>query len=240
MLFRVLDLLNKMQPGAADKLFKEPKIKAIFEFIANVIIGDYAVCFSDASPMATNLLLSCIIPCGIAIKSEKMLALGNNQKLQFTYRCGDLLRETLARLFDMPSVLSTEDKSNFSSFVSYPGRLAIIQDDPFSCAFKAGHNAEAHNHNDLGHFSLFCHKKPIIVDAGSAIYTKATFSAQRYTLWHIRGSGHNAPVFGDYEQLAGIAYKAGFLKADSHEMICDLHRSYPAEAGVQNFIRSIQ
>ncbi len=237
MLFRVLDLLDKIQPGSVEKIYQEPKIRAIFEFIVKVRVGDYAINFGDAQPRI-NKMLSTLLPCGIAIGSDGLKAFGRNQPLTLNGRCGDLLREPLAALFDIPYPFQApaDDELSFSCF---PGRLAVTQNKKFTVSLKAGNNAEAHNHNDLGHFSLFFDQKPVIVDAGTGTYAKVNFSPERYTLWYTRGAGHNAPVFGSFEQIAGREYKADFVTAKADELVCDLSSSYPPEAGVKKFLRSI-
>ncbi len=44
-------------------------------------------------------------------------------------------------------------------------------------AAKGGHNAESHNHNDVGNFIVYYDGQPVIIDAGVGAYTAKTFSA---------------------------------------------------------------
>ena len=56
-------------------------------------------------------------------------------------------------------------------------------------------------------------------------------------MWYTRGSGHNAPVFGEAEQQAGANYTATFLRAEKNILSLDLSKAYPEDAGVVSFVR---
>ena len=45
---------------------------------------------------------------------------------------------------------------------------------------KGGHNAENHNHNDVGSFVVALGRATPLVDPGSEVYTARTFSPRRY------------------------------------------------------------
>lgn len=64
----------------------------------------------------------------------------------------------------------------------------------FSIAIKAGHNAELHNHNDVGSYTVAYKGKTPLVDPGSEIYTSRTFSDHRYDSKLINSFGHAVPV----------------------------------------------
>ena len=237
MLFNILHLMHKIRPGSMDKILALPKIRAIFEFIAQVRIGDeHQLTYGDACPAYTPCIERAAI-CGELIKSDLLKEVGG-AKIARTGKCGNHLDTGLKLLFDMPELNSNAEKKD-ALFTYFKDRLAIVRSEKFSAAEKAGHNAESHNHNDLGHFTLYYNGKPLIVDAGMEKYTAVTFSAKRYTLWYTRGSGHNSPVLGGIEQLAGKDYTAKFIKADKNGFICDLSKAYPAEAGVKSFIRTL-
>ena len=121
----------------------------------------------------------------------------------------------------------------------FKDRFAILRSEKFSATLKAGNNLESHNHNDLGHFTLYHKGEPVIVDGGTEKYSKTNFSVNRYKLWYTRGSGHNAPVFGETEQITGKEYTADFSTAEYGKTVCNLSTAYPASAGVKNFIRTL-
>lgn len=107
-------------------------------------------------------------------------------------------------------------------------------------AFKGGHNAESHNHNDVGSFIVFVDGKPAIVDAGNMVYTARTFQeATRYTLWNTRSMNHNLPLIGGVEQLPGEQYRAKAVSFGPEEASMDIADAYGAEAGVEKLLRSM-
>jgi len=111
-------------------------------------------------------------------------------------------------------------------------------------AAKGGHNREHHNHNDVGQFIVLADGVPMIVDVGVGEYTRETFGPNRYTLWPIRGCGHNAPVVDGVEQAAGEQYAASEVAfAASPEVTTlsmDLAGAYPREAKLTSLRRTIE
>ncbi|MFW6155306.1 MAG: heparinase II/III domain-containing protein [Planctomycetota bacterium] len=111
-------------------------------------------------------------------------------------------------------------------------------------AAKGGHNREHHNHNDVGQFIILCDGAPMIVDVGVGEYTRETFGPNRYSLWAIRGSGHNVPVVDAVEQAPGEAYAAADVAFNASEDITtlsmDLAGAYPPEAKLTALRRTIE
>ena len=235
-LFGVLNLMHKIRPGSMDKIFAMPRIRAIFEFIAHLRIGkNHQVNFGDAFPVFLPEFGD-VLPCGEILKSDIMKELGVGVTAALGH-CGDHLNTGYKLLFELPEL--PEKVSAGAPFSYFKNRLAIIRSNGFSAALKGGTNGEEHNHNDLGNVTLFFKGKPIIIDAGNDHYAKINFSPERYTLWYTRGSGHNAPVFGGIEQLAGKKYTAFFEHADREKLILNLDKAYPADAKVKKFTRRI-
>lgn len=110
-------------------------------------------------------------------------------------------------------------------------------------AAKGGHNAENHNHNDVGQFVVHRHGVPLVVDAGRGDYTAQTFGPRRYELWWTRGSGHAVPQIDGHEQIAGHERKAAAVactsQAASAGLSLDLAACYPAAAGLRSLRRSV-
>ena len=78
---------------------------------------------------------------------------------------------------------------------------------------KAGHNEEHHNHNDVGNFTVHRGAEGILVDLGAPIYSRKTFSPQRYESIFCNSFGHNVPVVNGRGQPSGRQY-AGTLTAE--------------------------
>ena len=112
-------------------------------------------------------------------------------------------------------------------------------------AMKGGHNAESHNHNDVGSFLVATafDDEPLnmqIVDAGNMVYTAKTFSDRRYELWNCRASYHNVPMIGDCEQQPGREYAAKDVVCLPDGMALDMAGAYPKEAGVSRCFREMR
>ncbi len=128
-------------------------------------------------------------------------------------------------------------------------QVAVLRASPdehvgLTIAAKAGHNAENHNHNDIGQFLVLLDGEPAIVDAGIGNYTRLNFSDQRYTLWMTRGATHNLPVINGCEQTAGrdrAATDVVFQNAENAASFAlDATAAYPQSAGVRSLIRRLE
>lgn len=238
-MFATLQLMQKVQPGSMDKLFAVPRIRAMLEFIGKLSMSPtQMLSFGDSQP-EFDAPLHLLIPCARSLDSEILRAFCSGRTPGKHWILSDGLHIGLGLLFDCPDGPSLK-KAHQAEFVCFENRLAITRAGSFAAALKVGNNAEYHNHNDLGHFVLYHNDRPVIVDAGSASYRKINFSDQRYTLWYTRGSGHNAPVFGNVEQLAGVQYTASFVSAAPQKITADLSKAYPPSAGVKSFLRTLE
>jgi hypothetical protein len=68
---------------------------------------------------------------------------------------------------------------------------------------KGGHNAEHHNHNDIGSFTVMYAGTMPILDPGGEIYTRRTFSNKRYDSKLLNSFGHSVPVINGQLQKTG-------------------------------------
>jgi hypothetical protein len=114
--------------------------------------------------------------------------------------------------------------------------------DGFFFAAKGGHNAESHNHNDLGSFILYFDGKPCLIDIGRETYTAKTFSNRRYEIWTMQSGYHNLPKINGVDQMQGRQYvaKNSAFKGDSKKVTfsTDISGAYPDEAEVASWVRS--
>jgi len=84
----------------------------------------------------------------------------------------------------------------------------------FAAVLKGGHNAEHHNHNDLGSFTVLAGKEQVILDAGAVEYTSTTFGKDRYTIKKLSSYGHDVPLVAGQEQVPGAKAKAVILQKE--------------------------
>ena len=108
---------------------------------------------------------------------------------------------------------------------AYLPDLAWLVDRGQGVAFaaKGGHNAEPHNHNDLGHFVLAARGEVLLADLGAGEYRKGYFDeATRYAFLHASSRAHSVPRVDTREQSAGGARAAQVLKLHLHAHGADL------------------
>lgn len=100
-------------------------------------------------------------------------------------------------------------------------------------AAKGGHNAEAHNHNDVGSVIVASDGVPVIVDAGRPTYDARTFSDERYTLWPMQSEWHSVPLVRGHGQSQGRTHAAELLSArhdSAAELVLDIAAAYDVPA----------
>ncbi|OXM85365.1 hypothetical protein CF651_16875 [Paenibacillus rigui] len=75
-------------------------------------------------------------------------------------------------------------------------------------AAKGGHNAEPHNHNDVGHFILHAAGDTFLADLGSGMYTQDYFGDARYSYLCNGSQGHSVPIVNGRVQQEGAQCRA--------------------------------
>ena len=112
----------------------------------------------------------------------------------------------------------------------------------FFFAAKGGHNAESHNHNDLGTCILYFDGKPGLIDIGREKYVANTFNEHRYEIWTMQSQYHNLPKINGTDQMQGRQYAAKntTFSANAKKAVfsTDISGAYTEEAGVKKWIRS--
>ncbi|NQU54996.1 MAG: heparinase II/III family protein [Bacteroidetes bacterium] len=116
--------------------------------------------------------------------------------------------------------------------------------DGFFFAAKGGHNAESHNHNDLGTCVMYFNGKPCLIDIGRETYTAKTFSSRRYEIWTMQSGYHNLPQINGVDQKEGRNYvaKNSTFNADAKKAVfsTEISGAYPESANVKKWVRSYQ
>lgn len=104
-------------------------------------------------------------------------------------------------------------------------------------ALKGGHNAEHHNHNDVGSYLVALGASIPLVDPGSEVYTARTFSTKRYESGVLNSFGHPVPVVAGQLQRTGRQAAAKVLKAEwsdaADTLVLDLRDAY----GVKELVK---
>ena len=248
-MFEFLECLYQVSDGQIS-IFAEDKIKRMGQFVCKAhLCGDRFVNFADAS-------------------SRLMPSLGIVQR--FGQRCHDPRMQAFAMemyplkqhkavdgnsllglaVFDLcwfdPEQACESFELPASDYMADTGilivRSATEKDRGFIVAAKGGHNAESHNHNDVGHFMLYHDGQPLIIDVGVGVYTADTFNENRYTLWPINAESHNSPIINGVMQQAGEEYHASDYQFDENAGATtwteSLLNAYPNQADCQQISRS--
>jgi len=97
-------------------------------------------------------------------------------------------------------------------------------------AVKGGHNAEHHNHNDVGSYLVVSGTDALLVDPGAEVYTRRTFSSQRYDSKVLNSFGHSVPLVAGRMQEKGSAARGVVLSTsftdEEDTLVIDLKSAY--------------
>lgn len=110
-----------------------------------------------------------------------------------------------------------------------------------SLAAKGGHNNELHNHNDVGSYNIYRNGKIMTGDPQGEIYTRRTFSSQRYESKVLNSYGHPVPRVDGELQPRGRLFAAEIKKIYSKNgvdtFIVDLTKAY-ATTNLKSLVRT--
>jgi hypothetical protein len=249
-LFDCLDLLASASDGGL-VAFDLPLVREIARYIYRVHIGgEWFVNFADG-PARLAPEQGVLYPFGRAIGDERLMALGSTTLGDAPERkrrpsIGRSLRELflteeLARAAGTPPLIREAWLPGVEVLVAREREGAT---DGLFLAAKGGHNAESHNHNDVGNFIVALDGRPTIIDAGVGVYTRQTFGPERYSIWTMVSDYHNLPLIDGHGQGVGRQFAAREVDAtvgeDAAELTLDIAPAYPPEAGVRRWRRTLR
>lgn len=254
----LFDNLELMDSATKEKFnfYKNPLIKEIGRFIYRVYIANhYFVCLGDCSAKL-GISYDLVYRYGKQIKDPVLQGMG-----AFEYQKEGIsdakksiaLGRSLFLLFDTKELQSYKKaKEPFvkRSWLGDEGMQMMTardQDGSSKGLFVAawgGHNAQSHNHNDVGNVILFADGNPVLIDVGSPKYTAKTFSSKRYEIWAFQSAYHNLPTINGLMQNNGLEYAAKnvqYKKSEStDELIMDIASAYSKDAGIDFWLRKIR
>lgn len=248
----LFDCLELLALGTNDSItvYDEPLIKKMASFIYRAHISDeWYLNFADASARVTPSA-HLVYQFGKRIGDTKMQAFG----AELVAKKGQGDKDTLQRY--LPQLFSGDSGEDAHKEVPYESQVWLDQIEVmcaressgspagFFLGAKGGHNAESHNHNDIGTFVVYLDGTPLIIDAGVGTYTKQTFSDTRYDLFTMRSAYHNVPLVNGHEQKEGEQYRssgASCIHSDRvSSLSLDIAKAYPADARIVSWNRSIR
>ncbi|MEI7423739.1 MAG: heparinase II/III family protein [Prolixibacteraceae bacterium] len=246
-LYDYLELLN-MATGGKVSIFDQPIIKNMGEYIAKSYVGNgWVVNFADASAKGGGEP-GMIFRYGKAVGSQEMQQFASylyqREKNPEYFNSGRDLFRTFENLKFHNELIKTKPAVSKASATWYPETefCYLRNQNGFFFAAKGGYNAESHNHNDMGSFSLYLNETPMIIDAGVGTYTRRTFSDERYTIWTMQSNYHNLPMINGEPESPGASFRSRNVKFDAAKssFSLDLAGAYPSEAAVQKWQRTYQ
>ncbi len=231
-LFGALELMSgalEDRGCSFDRVFEDPLIKNIGSYIVRMhACGDYYINFADCSPFCGRRTAREYLygkrtgDKALSYFAASDFAKGGPDDRILTDEINLFYHVMQAFAYDEMMEISGKsaiDKSHegeekkavktgdelsapSDSFFESTG-LMIARDEHFVIAAKAGNNGDSHNHNDVGSFTVYKDRRPLIIDLGVGTYTAKTFSKERYEIWTMQSQFHNVPTFlaGNVEDL---------------------------------------
>src|SRR5438270_569734 len=249
-LFDNLELLRSATNGTVD-IYRSPLVRNMGQYIYRVYIKDeYFVPMGDAAAKITPDA-ELVYQYGKRIGDPVMQGFGALlAQRRGPYRPG---ASSPGRI--LPALLVAREIATANVSEPLPGsvwladlQLMAARSVPNSAqglyvAAWGGHNAQSHNHNDVGNFIVYGDGKPVLIDLGVETYSAKTFSSQRYDIWTMQSAYHNLPMINGVMQAAGREYQAKAVSfnetADRVTFSADLASAYPAEAAVRRWQRRV-
>ena len=225
-------------------VFKEKLIRNVANYIVKMYVGNgYYVNFADCSALA-----------GGRTAREYLFGKATGDKVLSTFAALDFQKESeeerlvsseinlfyhFIQAFAFDEMMSVTGEAGIpeDAFFESVG-LMVARDGVYSLAAKAGDNADSHNHNDVGSFTIYKNGKPMLIDLGVGTYTQKTFSDRRYELWTMQSQFHNLPTFIDEGYLPGDESGAfeGKTEACGKQYLEELGRDAAADVYNHAFI----
>jgi hypothetical protein len=250
-LFDCLDLLQQATGGGCDG-FAFPLVRAMGQYICRAHIHDeWYTNFADA-PGKVFINGDLVYRFGKAVNDRAMMEHGAFGAFLRDPAAipGDSIGRQLPALFNLSELRKAPRAQALARDAWLPGiqvMTARVKEGSAAglyLAAQGGHNAESHNHNDVGNFLVFADGQPAIVDVGVETYTAKTFSPKRYEIWTMQSAYHNCPTIDGVMQAAGRQFAASDVNYRSTEDVAEFRlnvaKAYPAEAHLDSWIRTLR
>lgn len=246
-LMRFIHVLNKLISTSID--WKQQQlIYNMGSYISKVHIGDnnfvnFADAFSKSIPDPESVYSYGTLFNDAPLKSFGAYLFGLQKQKLDNGNIIDFLETTSIydSLTTVPPIAPLPAVSWFGDRQVLTARTKSESTNGLFLAVQGGHNAESHNHNDIGNFIVYANNTPVFVDAGVGSYTAQTFSSKRYELWNMQSVWHNCPTINGVMQKEGIQYKATNVVYAKNTLgvsvSMDIALAYPTEAAVKKYER---
>lgn len=249
-LYDGLDMLADATEGKLT-VYDQPFIQKAGSYIYKMhIAGKYFFNVGDADPQLTPDGLS-FYRFGKATKDSTMMQMGAWAHQTYAREGKEQNWHRMRRLYNY-KVLKEVNGLPPVQFPGIPNAwLSDIQvmiarsPNGLFVATHGGHNAESHNHNDVGDFVIYNNGEPVIVDVGRGTYTYKMFRGDRYGIWFNNSAYHNLPTINGYVQPKGRKSEVTEVRHHSYpdgveEVQMNIGTAYPKEAGIRKWERTVR
>ncbi len=230
------DMVRIFTEGRVDH-FKNPKVKMVATFQQKMFLsGNSAVSFADSGRR-----LSYTTGISHRLKTEypdDVLVYSPEYSTNFM-NCGRLP----IRLYSASWLVEDYYNNPAESAVDFENWFAdskwfVKRNAKYGFAAKAGHNAELHNHNDVGSFIFAKDGGQLLCDLGSGKYTRQYFDgATRYSILECSSLGHSVPIVNGIAQGAGTNFTSTDAGFENGVLSMDIARAYPV-AEIKSLVRT--
>ena len=250
-LYDNIEILNTATNGAFAYVSADQKVKNMAAYIYKAQVSkDYFISFADADPQ-TNVDGALIYRFSKAVNDPAMMKFGAYYYQPENRKIGRFhFFRNFYELFAHEEIIKTEKALPLPRDSWFPDLQVMVSRDKagtdagFFIAAKGGHNAESHNHNDIGNFMVFYDGNPVLIDIGRGTYTRKVFSEERYDIWFHRSDHHNTPSINGKQQPPGKDYQAtdvSYRMRNSNVTLAEnIGTAYPDEADINRYARSIR
>ena len=221
-------------------LFDRPKIREIAHFAPRMEIGQgvypaFADCSVTARP-GTQLMAFLSRRFGMMMKDteERGLLLESSPSNLFAVGLHGFANSATRTAQPERSAAPVQAVRNwFSDAGILICRPAPEAANGLGVALKGGHNAEHHNHNDVGSFVVALGGKTPLLDPGGETYTARTFSKDRYVSGVLNSLGHPVPRVAGKLQNTGRSAAARVIDTQftdtADTLVLDIRAAYGVE-----------
>ncbi len=239
--FDCLELLYDITGGGFD-IYSDPFVKAMCEYESRMYIHghrfvNYADCPQIVRPDASQLSRM-----GKKCGSEALVRFGDSLAAfgdgAVDYNCAYRMLRNLITPDHASEISVAAVRTWIPNLKIMCARESENTGRGIFVSMKGGHNAEGHNHVDVGTVIVYKNGNPVLIDPGRGEYTKQTFSSRRYELWYMQSGYHNTVSFGGVDQGIGGAFRSTDEVYDETAGVkMQLREAYPKEAGIVSYTR---
>jgi hypothetical protein len=247
-----LDVLHSATGGKLD-VYSHDLVRQIGRFIYRAYIADdYFVPIGDCAARFEPER-SLVFRYGKRIDDPNLKALAAHAASVDSILGGRFLGRQLYAVFDAVEILESASASppllrdvwlSSEELQLMAARSNACSSEGLYVAAWGGHNAQSHNHNDVGNLLVFANGRPVLIDAGAPTYTAQTFSSKRYDHWAFQSAFHNLPTINGIMQSAGRQFAARQVVYETNDssavLRMDIAPAYPAAAKVKSWLRTVR